>query len=129
MDWTRAAERHGTGPVGRVFEGTRHLVEVRRSLAALHAATPLEVVDAGDPSLFTFVRPHPSGPLLAVHNMTDAPQALDRRVLETVELDNVEDAISGETPVEHKGTLLMQPYAAWWLRPARRSREGLRAPR
>jgi hypothetical protein len=61
--------------------------------------------------------------------MTDAPQALDRRVLETVGLDNVEDAISGETPVEHSGRLPMHPYAARWLRPARRSRDGLRAPR
>jgi amylosucrase len=120
MDWTRAAERHGTGPVSRVFEGTRHLIEVRRSLQALHAATPLDVIDAGDPSLFVFVRSHASGPLLAVHNMTDAPRALDGRVLETVGLDIVRDAISGETPVEQKGRLLMRPYAAWWLRPARR---------
>jgi amylosucrase len=120
MDWSRAAQRHGTGPVGLVFEGTRHLIEVRRSLAALHTATPLEVVDAGDPSLFCFVRPHTSGPLLAVHNMTDTPQALDRRVLEAVGLDSARDAIGDEALVETAGRLVMPPYAAWWLLPARR---------
>jgi amylosucrase len=115
MDWTRAAERHGTGPVGRVFGGTRHLIKVRTSLRAFHAATPLEVVDAGDPSLFAFVRPHPSGALLAVHNMTDAPQTLDRAVLETVGLDTAWDAISGEAPVGDATGFHVPPYAAWWL--------------
>jgi hypothetical protein len=102
-----------------VFGGTRHLIEVRRSIEALHAATPLEVVDTGDSSLFAFVRAHPSGLLLAVHNMTDAPRALDRRVLETVGLDGAWDAISGESLVGNRGRLLMPPCAAWWLRPTR----------
>ncbi len=115
MDWSRAAERHGDAPVGRVFEGTRHLIRVRSSLKALHAATPLEVLDMGDPALFAFVRAHPSGPLLAVHNMTEAPRALDGRALEIVGLDAARDAISGDGAYAAQGSIPLPPYAARWL--------------
>jgi len=80
-------------------------------------------VDLGDPSLFAFVRPHPTGPLLAVHNLTDAAHPLGGRVLETVGLIAVRDAIGGESGFRHDRPITMPPYAARWLtaedRPAR----------
>lgn len=115
MDWSRAAERHGDGPVGRVFQGTGHLVRVRGSLETLHAATPLEVVDLGDPALFAFVRAHPAGPLLAVHNLTETPAILDGRVLRMIGLDVARDAISGAGPVLARRPIALPPYAARWL--------------
>ena len=115
MDWSRAAERHGEGPVGRVFRGTGHLVRVRGSLEALHAATPLEVLGLGDPALFAFVRAHPSGPLLAVHNLTETPAILDGRVLRMVGLDVARDAISGDGPFLPRQPIPLPPYAARWL--------------
>jgi amylosucrase len=121
MDWTRAEGRRGTGPVARVFQGTRHLIHVRRSLEALHAATPLEVVDVGDPSLFAFVRAHLSGPLLAVHNVADAARALDGRVLETVGLMDARDAIRDEAVFHAGDPIPMPPYGVRWLVAADRS--------
>jgi amylosucrase len=118
MDWARAAERAGDGPVGRVFRGTRRLVEARRSLAALHAAVPLEVVDLGEPALFGFVRQHPSGPLLAVHNMTETPRTLEGRALEMVGLDAARDAIGGDGPFLSGAPIELGPYGARWLAPA-----------
>lgn len=115
MDWVRAGERTGDGPVGRVFRGVRHLIEVRRGLPALHAATPLEVLDLGDPSLFAFVRSHPSGPLLAVHNFSDTARALDPRVLEVVGLATVRDAITGEDVPPTGEPVKLAPYQARWL--------------
>ncbi len=115
MDWRRAAGRRGDGAVGRVFQGTRHLVRVRCSLEALHAATPLEVVDLGDPALFAFVRAHPSGPLLAVHNMTEGPRALDGGALGIVGLDVARDAISGDGPYPALASIPVPAYAARWL--------------
>ena len=119
MDWSRAAQRHLDGPVGRVFRGIRHLVRVRRSLESLHAATPLEPLDLGDPALFAFVRAHPSGPLLAVHNMTEAPRSLDGRVLEMVGLDAAVDSISGDGPFLPAHPIALPPYAVRWLVAAR----------
>jgi len=115
MDWARVAERHGDGPVGRVFRGTVRLIEARRRLAALHAAVPLEVVDLGDPALFGFVRQHASGPLLAVHNMTETPRMLRGRVLEMVGLDAARDAIDGAGPFLSRAPIDLGPYAARWL--------------
>jgi amylosucrase len=115
MDWARAAERTGDGPVGRVFQGIRRLIHIRRGLPQLHAATPLEVLDLGDPGLFAFVRSHPSGPLLAVHNFTDAPRALEGRVLEMVGIGEACDAIAGEDGLTSQAPLLLAPYQARWL--------------
>jgi amylosucrase len=115
MDWARAADRHRDGPVGRVFRGTRHLVAVRCSLEALHAAAPLEVIDLGDPALFAFVRRQPSGPLLAVHNMTEDQRMLDGRVLDMVGLAAATDAITGDGPFAALRPVPMPPYAARWL--------------
>jgi amylosucrase len=115
MDWPRAAQRFADGPVGRVFRGTRDLVRVRGSLEALHAATPLEILDLGDPALFAFVRVHPSGPLLAVHNMTETPRSLDGQVLEMVGLDAAVDAISGDGPFLPADPIALPPYAVRWL--------------
>ena len=115
MNWSRAAERHGGGPVGRVFRGTQHLVQVRGTLPALHAATPLEVLDLGDPALFAFVRAHSSGPLLAVHNLTATPAVVEGRVLEMVGLDLARDAISGDGPFVSGRPVPLPPYALRWL--------------
>ena len=61
------ADRHGIGA------GLRHLLDVRRELPHLHAATPTEVWDPRDPGVLLVVRRHPSGPLLAACNATDRP--------------------------------------------------------
>lgn len=115
MDWTRAAERTGDGPVGRVFRGITRLVEVRRGLAALHAAVPLEVVDLGDPALFGFVRSHPTGPLLALHNMTETPRVIDGGILDIVGLLEARDALGSGARFDLRMPISMPAYAARWL--------------
>ena len=73
------------------------------------------VLDLGDPALFAFVRVHPSGPLLAVHNLTDTPRSLDGRVLEMVGLDAAVDTISGDGPFLPSDPIALPPYAVRWL--------------
>ena len=115
MDWKRAAQRHAGGPVARVFEGTRRLVQVRREMVALHASVPLELIDLGDPGLFAFVRTHASGPLLAVHNLTETPRNLDGRALEMVGLDAARDVIAAEGPFLPSDLIALPPYGVRWL--------------
>ncbi len=115
MDWERAARRHEGGPVARVFEGTRHLVQVRREMVSLHASVPLELLDLGNPGLFAFVRTHASGPLLAVHNLTETPRNLDGRTLEMVGLDAARDAISAEGPFLPADSIALAAYGVRWL--------------
>jgi hypothetical protein len=73
------------------------------------------VLDLGNPALFAFVRAHPSGPLLAVHNLTETAAAVEGRVLEMVGLDVARDAISGEGPFTWGRPVPLTPYAVRWL--------------
>jgi amylosucrase len=58
------------------------LVRARQALPHQHAATPAEVqADVAD-GVFAVLRRHPTGPFLALHNMTGTPRQVPWRVLE-----------------------------------------------
>jgi len=84
-------------------------------MVSLHASVPLELLDLGDPGLFGFVRVHPSGPLLAVHNLTETPRNLDGRTLEMVGLDAARDAIAAEGPFLPADSIALPAYGVRWL--------------
>ncbi len=116
MNWRQAGQRRDPRSVeGRIFAGLRRLIEVRRGLPQLHAAIPLEVVDLEDPALFAFVRGDPAGPLLAVHNLTEKPQALDPAVLARLGLSTAIDAIEPQADPMCGETLGVAPYSCRWL--------------
>jgi amylosucrase len=78
MDWAAAERRRTPGTAeARIFGDLARLSEARRAAPQLHAANPLEIVDLGDPALFAFVRTHPEGALVAIHNFADAPRSVD----------------------------------------------------
>ena len=114
MPWTVVEQ--GEDPRG-LTSGLRHLLDVRRSLPHLHAATPTEVWDPRDPGVLLVVRRHPSGPLLAAHNVTTERAWVDADVLHWLGLhtDGLRDAISGTAPSLHEGAIPLEPYAAAWL--------------
>ena len=114
MPWTVVDE--GKDPRG-LTSGLRHLLDVRRSLPHLHAATPTEVWDPRDPGVLLVVRRHPSGPLLAAHNVTGEQAWVDADVLHWLGLhtDGLRDAVSGTAPSLHEGAIPLEPYAAAWL--------------
>lgn len=71
MDWTTVALWHETGTVeARVFEGLRTLVAARKRTPHLHTATPTQILEPYNNRVFAFLRPHPLGQLVAVHNFT-----------------------------------------------------------
>ena len=106
----------GADPRG-ITSGLRHLLDVRRSLPHLHAASPTEVWDPRDPRVLLVVRRHPTGPLLAAHNVTGEEAWVDADVLHWLGLhtDGLRDAISGTAPSLHEGAVPLDPYAAVWL--------------
>ncbi len=106
----------GRDPHG-ITSGLRHLLDVRRSLPHLHAATPTEVWDPRDPGVLLVVRRHPSGPLLAAHNVTGERAWVSADVLHWLGLhtDGLRDAISGTAPSLHEGAIPLEPYATAWL--------------
>jgi len=127
MDWQAAALRRDRRTVaGRVFQGLRALVEVRRSLPQLEVSTAAATLDLGHPHLFAFVRRHPLGTFLAVHNLTERPQRLDLGVLSTAGLELAYDRLRSAVVASDADGIELDPYGVLWLteppRPATRRR-------
>jgi amylosucrase len=80
---------------GRIYGDLRHLIRVRGSTPQLHAATPLDVVDAGDAALLVFRRDHPLGALISVSNVADEPRRLPRDRVPPVGVGPLVDLLDG----------------------------------
>lgn len=106
----------GADPHG-IVAGLRHLVDVRRSVPHLHAASPTEVWDPRDPRVLLVVRRHPRGPLLAAANASGEEAWVAADVLHWLGLhtDGLRDALTGAPPALHDGAVRLDPYAAAWL--------------
>jgi len=118
MDWEAAERRHEPGTVeGRLFEGLRAIIEARKATPHLHAATPTEVFDAGNPHVFAFARPHPLGTLVALHNFTESVQHVG--VVDAVRARGVEgtlrDRLGGGTVEWAGGIVRLDPYGSLWI--------------
>ncbi len=114
MPWETVAA--GTDEHG-INAGLRELVETRRSLPHLHAASPTEVWDPRDPGVLLVVRKHPAGPLLGAYNVTPEEAWVAPDVLHWLGLHvpGLHDAISGRAPDLEEGAVRLAPYAAAWL--------------
>ena len=116
MDWELAKRRAEPGTVPqRIFSALVALAEARRRTPQLHAATPVEVVDLHQPQLFAFVRRHPRGPLVAVHNVTERLQRASPRARSLVGHDHPVDRITGRPARVDHGEVVLDPYQAVWL--------------
>jgi amylosucrase len=114
MPWEQVAagaDEHG------INAGLRELIETRRALPHLHAASPTEIWDPRDPGVLLVVRKHPVGPLLGAYNVTgeDAWVAADVLHWLGLHVSGLHDAISGHAPAMREGAVRLAPYAAAWL--------------
>jgi amylosucrase len=99
----------------RIFSALVALAEARRRTLQLHAATPVEVVDLHQPQLLAFVRRHPRGPLVAVHNVTEQLQHASPIALSRVGHEHPVDRITGQPARVDHGEVVLDPYQAVWL--------------
>ena len=81
------------------------------------AVGAVEVVDLQQPQLFAFMRRHPLGPLVAVHNVTEQPQRVSPMALYLVGHDRPADRIAGRPARVDHGQVVLDPYQAVWLTP------------
>jgi amylosucrase len=99
----------------RIFSALAALATARGRTPQLHAATPVEVADLQQPALFAFIRRHPLGTLLAVHNVTEQPQYVSPMALYLVGHDQPVDHITGQPARIEHGQVVLDPYQAVWL--------------
>src|SRR4029453_6530386 len=115
MDWDLAGRRAEPGTVAqRIFSALVALAAARRRTPHLHAATPVEVVDLQQPQLFAFMRRHPLGALVAVHNGTEPPQRVSPMALHLAGHDRPVDRISGRPARVDHAQAVLDPYQAVW---------------
>jgi amylosucrase len=96
MDWAAAARRDQAGTVeARIHADLVALIDARRAAPQLHAATPLEVIDIGDPAVLAFRRDHRAGELLSVSNVSDLATVVPAAVLPVSASGWVRDLLDG----------------------------------
>ncbi len=129
MPWLTADDRHDLSTVtGRVFTGIRRLAQVRAGLAQLHAGTEPQLLDPLDPGILAVLRPHPTGPLLQLANVTgqwrpwpaSSLAELGLPVLSAPATDDgnprTVEVLSGRSVVvSGDGNVWLPPYAVWWM--------------
>lgn len=112
MNWDAVSKLGtATSPAARVFRRTKHLIDVRKQLPALHAATPTFVEIGMSPSVVIFRRRHPAGDLIEVYNVSETAQPF--ATAQCLVSDRLREHISGRL-VTHEETAI-PAYAAWWF--------------
>ena len=116
MDWQAAAKRHQEDTVeGRIFGGVHKIVRARKRTPHLNSSYDTEIVPTGHPHLFTYVRRHPLGNLLAVYNFSEEAQTLSAEVPRSYGLAQPFDQLEQRFIDFSNDTLHLKPYERLWL--------------
>jgi amylosucrase len=122
IDWEIAELRHVNGSVQqRLFDGLKKMIAVRKATPAFADFNNRELLDASNPHLFVFLRTMPQEfheSVLVIANFDDSPQSLslvDLQDIQPLDLRRVSDLISGESPVQSNGNLVLEPRQFRWL--------------
>ena len=116
MDWSLAGDRFsGDSPSSQVYLGTRHILNCRRALPALHASHPTRIQHFAPPGLFALTREAPAGTLLCLFNMTEAWIDLPEAAARAAGVVQMYDELSQQRVTTHEGKIALPPYARVWL--------------
>jgi amylosucrase len=116
MPWARAERRRdATSIEGRVFDGLRHLAQVRATIPSLHASLESAPVDIGAEGVLALARRHPAGATVGLSNVSDRWQRVTAGAVTSVGIERPWDRLSAFAPEPDSGYYALPPYAAWWL--------------
>ena len=101
---------------GRIYKGITHLLDVRRATPAF-ADGGMEVVDTGNPHVFSFVRHHEAGRVLVLANFSEREQIIAANEVRLYGLGyNFRELVTGED-VRLEEKIKLEPYRFMWLAP------------
>jgi amylosucrase len=116
MPWAKAERRRdATSIEGRVFDGLRHLAQVRATIPSLHASMESAPVDIGAEGVLALARRHPAGAMVGLYNLSDRWQRVTAGAVTSVGIERPWDRLSAFAPEPDSGYYALPPYAAWWL--------------
>lgn len=109
-DWQRMEKRHDTTTLeGRIYQGLRRLILLRKSLAGL-AGQQTRFIYTGNPHVFGYLREHEQR-VLVLANFSEYRQVVDERLLPIYGMSlGVVDLIS-----ENEPTTTLEPYQFQWI--------------
>lgn len=116
MNWQKAEERFDEQSiVGRIFQGLRHLISVRKRLFPLHAAAATYPVWMHNDAVYGMIRESQRGRLLILGNFSERFQIVPRYRLDELGFWGLlHDHLKGE-PTPLYGDLELRPYQSLWL--------------
>lgn len=122
IDWQMAELRYKHGTVQQqIFDGLQKMIAIRKTISAFADYNNRELLDTGNPHLFTFLRSNPlmlNDKVLVVGNFDSSPQSLTLSELGQsgrFEHSQLRDLYSGESPRLFKDQLVIPPYRFYWL--------------
>jgi len=114
FDWERAeAERSDPAtPTGRIFQGLRQLIQIRRSHAVFATGTTT-FFDVTNPHILAYVH---NRHLLCLCNFSEQPQKIPRDVMGVyIDLDQPMRDLLTETEVRFEDVCTLAPYEFRWV--------------
>ena len=99
----------------RILEATCAIIARRKILPQLSAANPTQILNSGNPALFTFLRQGDEGPLLGIFNFTESWHQLNESFIRAQGTSNFHDALSGGDVAVGNGAISIPPYGRLWL--------------
>ena len=121
LDWQLADLRtQRSSAQGRIFEGLKRMIGVRKSIPAFADFNNRELIDSGNPHLFVFLRyaVEAGNDVLVVANFDEAPQSLDLGDLRnrgSFRYAALQDLYTGQQPSLFKNQLVIPPNRFYWL--------------
>lgn len=122
IDWNKAERRHQHGSVEqRIYDGLKKLIAIRKTIPAFADFNNRELLQLGNPHLFGFIRSHPqhqAEEILVLANFDAHPQHLelaDLGLRRSLQVHQLKDLASGETPALFNEQLVVPPFGFYWL--------------
>lgn len=121
LDWHKAELRTQRSSVqGRIFDGLKRMIGVRKSIPAFADFNNRELIDSGNPHLFVFLRyaVDAGSDVLVVANFDNTPQSLDLGDLRnrgSFRYAALHDLCTGQQPSMFKNQLVVPPRRLYWL--------------
>ncbi len=122
FDWDKAELRNKPNTIeNRIFSALKKMIAVRKEIAAFADFNNRELLDSGNPHLFSFCRVNPqqaSDRVLVVGNFDARSQHMEiENLMQTglMQHSQLFDLYSGEKPAMFNNALVVPPYRFYWL--------------
>ena len=116
MNWEIVEGITGHDVSRRVFDGLKHLIDVRKSLPHLDASVETEVMDVIDPSILPLIRRHHEGSMIILANVSEGVRYYPISEIYKDGVKSPFDVLRSEPlRADQNGYIKFEPYGHLWI--------------